>query len=385
MSEWKVIADKIEIFPHPKADKMELGKVGTFQVVVGKGLYKTGDIVVFAPKRSILPEDLRPYFRNDDTGKSYLRGPYEDRVGSISLRGESSEGVILPKEWIIKKHPAWKTTAIPMGVDLSESLAIKEYIPDSHVQVEGKKRLGKDVERLDKAVDHHYYKKHDVEQFGVYKSEFLPDEPVIVTEKVHGTQINVFKDRDGIIVVSSKGRAEKGLVLLQYPKKNLWYGKTLLKKIKNLFKVLFDFSPMKRNDYWQYLVDSNIPLFLARPDFAGKEVQVFGEVVPVQKGFSYGYTNPHILVFRVIVEGEEQHYGYGFFTLDWVPLLYRGILDENAIRQVAEGTEKVSGKNLHIKEGVVVQPENFRRAKDGVPLFVKVLNSKYKESDDDIS
>ena len=57
MSEWRVFVDKIEIFPHPNAEKMCLGKVGTFQVVIGKGLYKTGDTVVFAPKRSILASE----------------------------------------------------------------------------------------------------------------------------------------------------------------------------------------------------------------------------------------------------------------------------------------------------------------------------------------
>ena len=34
MSNWKVSREKIEIFSHPNADKMEIGKVGTYQVVV---------------------------------------------------------------------------------------------------------------------------------------------------------------------------------------------------------------------------------------------------------------------------------------------------------------------------------------------------------------
>lgn len=34
MSNWKVSKEKIELFVHPNADALEIGKVGTYQVVV---------------------------------------------------------------------------------------------------------------------------------------------------------------------------------------------------------------------------------------------------------------------------------------------------------------------------------------------------------------
>jgi|GEM_PF-6129437 len=49
MSSWKVSKERITLFPHPKAEKLELGKVGAYQVVVQKGLYNDGDEVVFVP------------------------------------------------------------------------------------------------------------------------------------------------------------------------------------------------------------------------------------------------------------------------------------------------------------------------------------------------
>ena len=39
MSNWKVSKEKIEIFTHPNADALLIGKVGSYQVVVQKGLY----------------------------------------------------------------------------------------------------------------------------------------------------------------------------------------------------------------------------------------------------------------------------------------------------------------------------------------------------------
>ena len=54
MSNWKVSKEKIELFGHQNAETLELGKVGTYQVVVQKGLYKTGDKVIFALRSQFL-------------------------------------------------------------------------------------------------------------------------------------------------------------------------------------------------------------------------------------------------------------------------------------------------------------------------------------------
>jgi hypothetical protein len=40
MSNWKVFKTKIEVFVHPNADALMLGKVGSYQVVIQKGLTK---------------------------------------------------------------------------------------------------------------------------------------------------------------------------------------------------------------------------------------------------------------------------------------------------------------------------------------------------------
>jgi hypothetical protein len=34
------------VFVHPNADALMLGKVGSYQVVIQKGLYQTGDVVI---------------------------------------------------------------------------------------------------------------------------------------------------------------------------------------------------------------------------------------------------------------------------------------------------------------------------------------------------
>jgi hypothetical protein len=42
MSNFKVSKEKIALFVHPNAEKLQLGRVGSYQVVVQKGLYQDG-------------------------------------------------------------------------------------------------------------------------------------------------------------------------------------------------------------------------------------------------------------------------------------------------------------------------------------------------------
>jgi len=383
MSEWKVFADNIEIFPHPNANKMELGRIGSFQVVVGKGLYKSGDIVVFAPKRSILPVDLRPYYKNDETGQSYLRGPNEDRVGSIRLRGEESEGAILPKEWVQSVHKGWETS-IPMQVDLAEALGITEYIPGkSGTPGEKKKWSASDiVSNVKDVVEMDRFVRHDVEQYGIFKNEFVLGEPVVVTEKIHGSQISIMKDKFGKVAVTSKGRAEKNLVLKKWQTFLPFSGRTIWQKIANTFKWAIGWEG-DLNPYWSYALDNGLIDFINLSQFCGKEVQIFGEVVPFQKGFTYGQDKKKILVFRMVVGTLDQPYEAYGTVLHWVPLMYEGPYDPEKILPLADGMETVSGKSLHIREGVVLTPKVFRKTAKGVPLLVKILNKKYKSNDED--
>lgn len=44
----------IDIKPHSNADSLELATVYGFQVIVKKGMYKVGDLVVYVPVRSIV-------------------------------------------------------------------------------------------------------------------------------------------------------------------------------------------------------------------------------------------------------------------------------------------------------------------------------------------
>ena len=344
MSQRQVIKAHAKLFPHPNAERLELCKVGPFQLVVQKGQYADDDVIIVAPDKSLLPPELASKYVNSDTGISYLHGPEKNRVGIIRLRGELSQGVTISNAGY--EH-------LPFDQDISEALGITFYEPPVPEHLAGQ------VESLSEKTTANYAY-HDVEQFGIYQDEFVAGEEVIVTEKLHGTQGAYYRNSDLEWVVSSKGLAGRGLSL----------------------------KASDSNTYWK--AGHNSGLFEATAEhYPQGEVQIFAEVLPVQKGFNYGFGKAGLRIFKVILNGQVLPYDSlpQWFKENFVPVLYRGPYDMQRILPLKEGLETVSGKSLHIREGVVLAPAQPRKNADGHDLLVKLISDKYakKETGDEIS
>jgi RNA ligase (TIGR02306 family) len=67
--------------------------------------------------------------------------------------------------------------------------------------------------------------------------------------------------------------------------------------------------------------------------------------------------------------------------------LYRGAFGLEKILPLKEGLETVSGKGLHIREGMVLIPAISRLNADGHDLAVKLISEKYakKETGEELS
>lgn len=355
MSTWKVSVEEIKLFPHPnpEVERMELGKLGSYQVVVEKGLHQDGAAVVFIPEKSVLPDYIKKEFEN------YLAGPNKDRVKSVRLKGEYSCGIILPLSFFRRPEcgAVLNNEDPAIGVDISELLGVTKYEPPVPVELAGKSEPIKVS---------HLAGKHDCEQFSVYEREFVPGERVVVTEKLHGTQ-GVFYARystaDGDTRwVASKGQLSKGLSIIESDTNSYW----LAAKNTELWKIIDE--------------------MVAEADF-DMVVQVFGEVVPAQGGYSYGLREPTLKIFDVRIDGVSVPYDVVFdgFEALWVPVVFDGPFDAAAIREMCKGMELVSGKGVHIREGVVVRPYVDRYAADGTKLRSKIINPKYKETGEELS
>jgi RNA ligase (TIGR02306 family) len=335
MANWRVSREVIEMLEHPNAERLQLANVGGFQVVCQKGLHETGKIVIVIPHNSVLPE--REEF---DGFKPYLKGPAKNRVMSQRLRGELSMAIVIPDK------PEF--AEVPIGEDISEKLDIKEYIPEVPAQLAGKIRPVGNIDTNGAEIH-----QHDVEQFRLYIKQFEPGEEVIVTEKVHGTQFIGIRTNTGKRLVSSKG----------------------------MLKRRFTIDEDDNNFYWKCA--KRVGLFeMIDECWPEGHVQVHGEGIPCQKGFSYGMVDPILLVFKIIVNDKilsRDEIPVKFQDI-LVPVLYRGPFNLDEVMKVCEGSETVSGKSFHIKEGGVLTPVVPRKSIKGhFDLALKILNSKYKE------
>lgn len=362
MSDWKVSKEKIELFTHPNADALEVGKVGSYQVVVQRGLYKDGDEVIFVPEKSVLEGEIKTSFEN------YLVGPNHNRVKGVRLRGEISSGILVPKHLV----PNFDDYSI--GIDISDDLCISKYEPPIPQELEGSV----------KPYEMNHIGSHDCDQIAIYINQIVQGERVIITEKVHGSQFILAHDLDNDeTMVSSKGMLEKGLCI----------------------------DDSETNTYWQASKNDDI-VNKIKSNFDNGIVQVFGEVLPVQGGYSYGRIKPSVLIFDVRVNSISIPYDrVPQDLLDlWVPILFDGdikleeeeiVLYENKeegirktktnyslpkeIIKLCKGKELVSGNSIHIREGFVLRPYVDRNARDGKSIRLKLINPAYKETGEEIN
>ncbi len=174
MSIFAVELKKIsKIYPHPNADRLELGQVEgmTYQFVVQKGLYKSGDEVVYFPVDSLLPQDLV----QQQNIANFLGGKEKNRVKTCRLRGEISQGYVAPVQSI---KDFLKAETLPS--DLTEMLKVTKYEPPEVMT-----RAGTLV-RLPEQV--YVYDIEGCDRFPEIV-EKLMDERVFITEKLEGSNM----------------------------------------------------------------------------------------------------------------------------------------------------------------------------------------------------
>src|SRR5260370_17316920 len=123
-----------EIRPHGNADKIEIIPIEGYQAVVGKGQFKVGDLAYYVPPDSVVPD--RPEFAFLWGNATFEGGTPERkrRIGAKKLRGEWSEGVLMPLEMsprasnlaLVGPHGLQE---VKEGDDVSEILGITHYNP----------------------------------------------------------------------------------------------------------------------------------------------------------------------------------------------------------------------------------------------------------------
>ncbi|MDV7217552.1 RNA ligase (ATP) [Streptomyces prunicolor] len=355
MSTLRVTAEVLTVHEHPNADALELAQVGLYRAVVAKGAYRTGETAVYIPEQSVLPADLIEELGL--TGR--LAGSNADRVRAVRLRGELSQGIVCRPKALAGVDLA---RAALDGTDFAERLGIVKWVPPIPPTMNG------DVESAPDLLPW-----VDIENIQRFPGIFEPGEAVVLTEKLHGSAclLTYFTengdgdgdgDGSGRVQVSSKGFGAKSLALKEDP----------------------------RNLYWRAVRGHGVPEAAARlaERLGARRVGIFGEVFGAGvQDLTYG------------ADGRRETLGYAVFDVSaeidgavrWldpaelldgelplVPRLYEGPYDIERVLEVASGRETVSGRGMHLREGVVIRPATERySAVTGGRAIAKAVSPAY--------
>ncbi|GGX49899.1 RNA ligase (ATP) [Streptomyces fructofermentans] len=345
MSTLRVTAEVLTVHEHPNADALELAQVGLYRAVVAKGAYRTGEIALYIPEQSVLPAELIEELGL--TGR--LAGGSADRVKAVRLRGELSQGIVCRPRALAGVDLAREAAR---GTDFAERLGITKWVPPIPPAMSG------DVEPAPDLLPW-----VDIENIQRHPGVFAPGEPVVLTEKLHGTAclLTHFAE-DGRVQVSSKGFGAKHLALKEDP----------------------------RNLYWRAIHGHGVARAAARlaERLGARRVGVFAEVYGAGvQDLTYG------------ADGRRESLGYAVFDVSaeidgevrwldaWelldgelplVPRLHEGPYDIGRVLEFASGRETVSGRGLHLREGVVIRPATERySAVTGGRAIAKAVSPAY--------
>ena len=132
-----------EISPIENADAIEVVKIDGWSVVVKKGEFATGDMVVYCEIDSWIPTELAPFLSKGNTPREWL-GIKGERLRTIKLRGQISQGLVLP----LYDFPptaaamqAFHSTRVydpdELYFDVTELLGIVKFEPDAGASLGG--------------------------------------------------------------------------------------------------------------------------------------------------------------------------------------------------------------------------------------------------------
>lgn len=369
MSTFKVTVEKIEVFPHPNADRLELAQVGLYRAVILKDQFQTGDYVIYIPEAAVLPPELV-----EELGLiGKLAGRDKNRVKAVRLRGELSQGIVCRPSAVNEMFGnAWDDAGVVSrgAIDFADVLGITKWVPEIPTQMSGK------VYAADRLL-----RWPDIENIKRHPDIFQRGEEVSVTEKIHGTCFLLTFDRadrqNKVVTVSSKGYGSKGLAI-ERDAGNLYW------------RAVHSYSLEAFADAVAELVGA--PLIGLFGEVYGAGVQDLAYDANATKGApgfalfdiaaDYGdgvqtFLNPE--GFQKIVKMTNEKLGEDGVLdepVSIVPVLYQGPYDEKRLLDLAEGKTMLGGGN--IREGVVVRPRReARSAVTGSRKIGKIVGEGY--------
>lgn len=334
MSDWNCQVVMVEkIVKHPDADNLSIATVlSDYPVVIKTGEFEIGQLVGYLAIDTIVPDTNQFYFlspklhekyeengevKTKQIGMKYPVGAVPEKYRVLKakkIRGIYSQGMLVTIP-----------TTLSEGDSLVDLFNLKKNIEEEEENLPGLKKTGTNAEKAPQgwAIPH-----YDIDGIRKYLNCILPDEQIVLTEKIHGS--NAAFSHDG---------------------NRLWV------KSRNYYKK------MDEDDMWwdialRYDLESKLKEY--------PHMVFFGEVYGQVKGFRYdtviaeGRLMTKIRFFDVwdtktmrYIDYQDRVNMVHSVGLETAPELYRGPwLGKEIMYPYAEGVSTLNPK--HIREGWVL-------------------------------
>lgn len=361
MSQLIVPVVKIEeLIPIANADKIVLAKVLGFSCIVSKDKYQVGDLVIYIPVDSLIPNKLIEQF-----GLEFVR---KNRISCLKLKGVFSEGLILDNFLNAK-----------LGANVAEKLGIEKYEPpEPNFQKDRPKEtvamywegyfrkqipLWRAIKktftvtydqyfRPRKKVNPYFDKYTDIQNIKHYPDLFNFTDNVVILEKLHGSNFRC----------GSLKRRNNGIIdsIIQFfsGEYEFVYGS------HNVQKTIFSGKGFYGEDVYgqvakKYDMEHKCKAY---PNYI-----FYGELVgpKIQKGFEYDLKELDLRIFDIKDTETNKYVDWDrvkgicrYINVPFVPELYEGAFSKEKVIELTSGKSTVAG---HIREGAVIKtnPEQY--------------------------
>ena len=296
MSQFIVEVVPVKLEKHPDADMLSIAYVKGWQCVVRTEDFKDKTLGAYIPIDSVLPE--LPEWE-------FMR-PRNFRVKTIKLRKVLSQGLLVPAKegWV-------------EGQDVTEELGVKKYEPPEPLSFGG--------DNAPNVAGMTY--KTDIERIQNFPDIFKEKDPVVITEKIHGTNFR-FGVVENIFYVGSHFHIKK------HPGGSIY----------SLVSTKYDLENRVLN-YWK-----------------SEDVVVYGEIYGKSvQDLTYGLSTQDFVVFDIQINGKFLDWYLVENTCDLLgfktpPVLYEGPFSIKIVEKLSDGLT-VLGNGCHIREGIVIRSE----------------------------
>lgn len=325
----------VEINPIPDADAIERATVLGWNVVVKKGEFTPGDVVVYFEVDSLLPVKPEFEFLRKSSFNPRLDG---FRIRTVKLRGQISQGLVYSMDILPKGG-----NPIP-GDDVTDLLEVRKYEPEIPACLGGEVKGSfppfipkTDEIRIQSVPD--VLTRHD-------------SHPCVITEKIDGTS-STFYFNEGEFGVCGRN---------------------------------WEFKDATENTYTSVAKSLNLREKLEKHSH---NIAIQGEIVgPGIQGNKYKLTEHKLFVYHVF-NIDKQEYLYhvemenicSVLGLETVPILERNFFLNEKIPTVEKAVEFSIGQSALNKdtkrEGVVVKTALFERDFELGRLSFKIINPKF--------